>query len=607
MLTSCVESVCEKPILKIEGTPVAAMAYTTYFEERSRYEDFIEAGYRIFFVNASFTSLPINSAKTGFTPFRAGIYEDEEHPDYSEFEDAVRKILKKCPDAVIFPRVYVSMPKRWVKDHPEETVPTLKGGDREMLFSEKFREDGAALLRRFVRHVKASDYASRVGGWQLCGGQTQEWFHHNLNGCLCPNAEKYYRRWVKEKYGADGAVLPSTEVFESKNGSVLQNDENAKRYVRFSEESVAENIDFFAKTVKEEADFSQVVGLFYGYTFEHNKSVLFGSHGLGRLISSPYVDFFSSPNAYTQNRAFGIDWADMIPVDSVKHHGKMAFIECDIRTYLTMGVQESRPGVYPLDIYPVGKSSVWSGPPTPEGSREALRKCFAHQITKASAIWWFDMWGGWYADLLLMDELKRMLIIYEEEPNRFEDPLKAEAVFFADEKGYENLLSNSSALSTHFEKGRGIIGSRTSMGLTGAPYDSCMTEDAEALLDRYKAAVFPFPVPSEAGERAIALCRERKIPYLAATPDHDTLTPEEIRAFLKENRVHLYTENRDVVYAGQGYLALHSTVAGEKTLALPRPMRVVPVFGANLSAQTTDRITFFLAENATALFRVENA
>ena len=38
-----------RPVLRIDGAPVAAMAYTTYFEERSRYEDFLDAGFRIFF------------------------------------------------------------------------------------------------------------------------------------------------------------------------------------------------------------------------------------------------------------------------------------------------------------------------------------------------------------------------------------------------------------------------------------------------------------------------------------------------------------------------------------------------------------------------------
>ena len=45
------------PALFIEDSHTPAMAYTTYFEERSCCKDFADAGYRIFFVNAYFTKL----------------------------------------------------------------------------------------------------------------------------------------------------------------------------------------------------------------------------------------------------------------------------------------------------------------------------------------------------------------------------------------------------------------------------------------------------------------------------------------------------------------------------------------------------------------------
>ena len=71
----------------------------------------------------------------------------------------------------------------------------------------------------------------------------------------------------------------------------------------------------------------------------------------------------------------------MLPVDSVKLHGKLCFIECDIRTHLTRAMQYSRPGVYPEGIYTTedehGSKTVWSGPDTADLSISALRKAFA--------------------------------------------------------------------------------------------------------------------------------------------------------------------------------------------------------------------------------------
>ena len=586
-----------QPILMIDEKPACAMAYTTYFSERSCHEAFIRAGYRIFFINLSFTINPINSFETGFTPFRTGIFENPQAPDYSEFEENVRGILFLCPDAVIVPRIYISMPKWWTDLHPDDVIPTNKGGYREILFSEAFRRDACALLVRLIRHIRSADYASRIGGWQICGGQTQEWFHHDQNGSLHPNAEKPFRQWIKKTYGIENAVLPQTKDFLY-TGSAHNQNENARRYSVFCNLGVAETVELFAKTVKQQTNYEQIVGVFYGYAFESNGTVLFGTHALRRLLDSPHLDFFSSPNAYTQNRDFGIDWADMIPVDSIKHHGKICFIECDIRTYLTKSIQEARPNVYPDDIYRTKDgASVWVGPPTAELSREALRKCFAHQLTKASAIWWFDMWGGWYDDDLLMAELEAMRNIYEANRIDSKSPLSPEVVFFADERAYASLFSKSPHL-------KGIPQTRTAMGNTGVPYDSCMTEDADAILHRYKAAVFPMPIPSEAGKHAMTLCDQMGIPYLTASAGHPALSVEELKDFYQKSGVHIYTDENDVVYAGGGYLALHSAVSGKKRLFLPTPLKVSPLFGADGFSRENNCITFSLKQNATALFSI---
>ena len=596
MLKSKIETKHGKPCLYVDGQPMTAMAYTTYFPERNRYQDFIDAGYRIFFVNISFTTLPINT-KTLFTPFHFGVFENPEKDNYSEFEEYIHGILKYCPDAVIFPRIYISMPQWWVESHPNDVYMTDKGDLREVMFSEAFRRDGSEMLKSIIQHIKESEYAHRIGGWMICGGLTQEWMYRDYRGDISPAAQEPYRLWVKETYGIDHDVLPRIDEYNYV-GNPLQSSENAKRYSFFTNLAMAKSVDIFAGTIKRETNFDQVVGTFYGYVFE-TVTPMFGSYALRSIIDSPNLDFFSSPNAYTNARAFGIDWADMMPVHSIKSHGKLCFIECDIRTYLTTSIQEARRGEYPIDIYQTKNgASVWAGPPTTELSREALRKSFAHQITNASAIWWFDMWGGWYDDPILMDELCEMKKICDNDLiSDKSDVLSSDVVFFADEQGYANMMTDSPQI-------RSIKHTRTAMGNTGVPYDSCMVEDAELILQNYKAAVFPFPLPSDAGKHAMELCEKMGIPYLMATADHYELTADEIRVFLKANGIHFYTEEKDVVYVGNGYIGLHSVIGGTKRLRLPRTCTVSSVFGTELSAQVTDCIKFELKENATALFAV---
>ena len=163
MIRSEIRMSGNRPILYLDGSPATPMAYTTYFEERSDAAAFAQAGYRIFFVNLSFTSLPINNF-TGFTPFRVGAFENPDAPDFSAFETAVRAILTACPDAVIFPRIYVSMPKSWADTHPDDVVPTPKGGFREALFSDAFRRDRGETTPGSVRRRAAS---------RRCGGRSR--------------------------------------------------------------------------------------------------------------------------------------------------------------------------------------------------------------------------------------------------------------------------------------------------------------------------------------------------------------------------------------------------------------------------------------------------
>ncbi len=582
-----------RPLINIDGELHYPLAYTTYFDECGEFGEFAKSGYRMFFVNTSFTDLPINNV-SGFTPTRVGIFE-KETPDYSEFDSTVAKILDVCPEAFIFPRITVSMPRKWINENPDETVDT-PSGKRESLLSDKYLRDGAVLLKEFVDHIQNADYAHRIAGYQLCGGTTQEWMHHDLFGSFSQKSLKKFSEWMYIKYGIKNAELPQKEDFS--NGKY---NEAASRYGEFSCEMAAKTIEHFAKELKEYINNDKIVGTFYGYNAFVDNYML-GLHGLRHIISSPYIDFFSSPCCYDNNRHLGIDWGDMIPVDSVKLHQKMCFIECDIRTHLTKRMQDSRPGEYPDDILLLtdknGNKTVWSGPDTPELSLSAIRKAFIHQLTKGSGIWWFDMWGGWYHDSKIMAELEKMKSIANSAENKNSEDFPApETVLFIDETAYLNLPRHNYLNGT-------VNNIRNAMGNTGIPFDMFMIEDAEKIIHKYRVAIFTAPLPSQAGKAAVEMCKKAKIPYLHSTEKKPFFTAEELRDFLVFNGVHCYNAEGNVIYSNGGHIGIHSVKDGEVKIKLPKEYTVKPLLGTEFSEQKADEILIEMTKHNTAIFEL---
>ena len=596
MIKSHIEFINGKPFVSANGELHYPLAYTTYFEECGEFTDFINSGYRMFFINVSFTDKAINNM-TGFTPFRTGVFEND-IPDYSEFDTTVEDILNKCPDALIFPRINIAMPRKWLEENPDETVSTPKGGNREALSSDLFLRDGSELLKILVSHIRNSDYSESVAGYQLCGGITQEWMHHDLFGSFSQKGLEKFRSWAHRKYGIENAEIPSKELFTK--GIV---NDTTKLYIEFSNEMAATAVNHFAKELKDFIGNEQIVGAFYGYSaFVGNN--LYGLHGLSHIIDSPYIDFFSSPCAYDNVRQLGVDWGDMIPVDSLKIHGKLAFIECDIRTHLTRSMHESRPGECPEDAYHLtdaqGNKTVWCGPETKELSLSAIRKAFAHQLTKGSGVWWFDMWGGWYHDNTIMSEMGRMKEIADISKNKNnKDFPESEVVIFVDEKAYANIPYCNPLDRT-------VNAVRVAMGNTGIPFDLCMTEDSAKVTNRYKAAVFTAPRPSDSGINAMNLCKESGIPYITVTEEKTSFSIDELRTFLVSHSVHCFNGDDNVIYCGGGFLGIHSIRDGETTINLPKRYRVIPVFGTDKKETVTNSITINIKKHDTVIFELQN-
>ena len=554
MKTSAVRlsSAGKMPFLEIDGRPTDAAAYMTYFPENACYEDFAAAGYTLYSVCTYFTDLPINAA-TGFTPCETGVFDVEGMPDFSDFDRDVEQVLRACPNACIFPRIYISMPRWWLERYPEETIPTPTAAGREALYSQRFREDGAALLQQFIARTESMPYADHIIGYQVSGGNTQEWFYFDLRGGHHAHALPYFQAYLRRFHpGVTAEVLPELTVAD---GST---DEMTRLYYEFANYEAAQTVACMAATAKKAVGNRKLVGTFYGYSLEVF-SAGWGTHALTELLESPHIDFFCSPVSYDQYRALGMDWCDMVPAASVLYHGKLYFLEADIRTHRTVPMEQARPGCKLVVPY---APSVFRGGADARDDILHLRKALAKALTQSRSLWWFDMFGGWYHCPPVMEELTRCRRLWAQAAGG--EPFYGSRVaVFVDESLY----------SRH--PGCGVQKALCKeLALAGLPYDVYLLADFPTVAQRYKLVLLAQPdETAEMGQ------------WLAQAPSGVRcirgagMEAAALRELAAASGVRLLTDMPDIVYAGNGCVALHSLEGGVKTVRLPKcPRKVLDGF-----------------------------
>ncbi len=538
----------EKPFLEIDGRPIDAAAYMTYFPENACYEDFTAAGYTLYSVCTYFTDLPINAA-TGFTPCEIGVFDVEGMPNFSDFDRDVEQVLRACPNARIFPRIYISMPRWWVERYPEETIPTPTAVGREALYSRRFREDGAALLRQFIARTESMPYADHIIGYQVSGGNTQEWFYFDLQGGHHAHALPYFRAYLSRFHPEVTVdILPELKTVDGIT------DEMTQLYYEFANYEAAQTVAYMAAEAKKAVRNRKVVGTFYGYSLEVF-SAGWGTHALTELLENPDIDFFCSPISYDQYRALGMDWCDMVPSASVLYHGKLYFSEADIRTHRTVPMEQARPECKLVVPYAPG---VFRGGTDARDDILHLRKALAKALTQSRSLWWFDMFGGWYHCPQVMEELTRCRRLWAQAAGR-EQFYESRVAVFVDESLYTR------------RPGCGVQKVLCKeLALAGLPYDVYLSADFPMVAQRYKLVLLAQPDENAETDQWSA-----QVPSGVRCIRGVGMEAAVLRNLAADSGVRLLTDTSDIVYAGNGCVALHSLKGGVKTVHLPKCPRKV--------------------------------
>ena len=449
-------------------------------------------------------------------------------------------------------------------------------------------------MLQFIKHINQSDYRDRILGYQIACGNTEEWFHFDLNGGIGPAAERGFEAFIKQMYPDEVGDYDGLPKFKSDN-EMITDDLHHRRFLEFCSLAVADAISYFSGLVKEATNYQLIVGTFYGYGLEVYNS-LYGTHALNYLLDNENIDFFCSPNSYQFQRKAGIDWPDMTVTDSMKLHNKFYFAECDIRTSLTKWINDSREGAALEGTY---NSELWFGPKTIEDSLQLIRKTFTRQLIKGNGLWWFDMWGGWFENETIMEEMNA----YEEIATVALHDKKRESVakvaVFTDEAAYQYLNPRSQAGSI-------VSDARHELGLTAVPYDSYDLNDFESVYKNYEAIIFLSPVVRQEMQQAINLAQESQIATLSINLQTPELSVKQLRDFYKDNEIHIWCKTDDVIYVNDNFIAVHAATSGKKTLNLDRERNITQLLPQETNSFKSDQITVEMNEYETILFRLED-
>lgn len=353
--------------------------------------------------------------------------------------------------------------------------------------SKQWIKDASIALEKFIEHIENGPYANQVIGYHIAYGQLGEtclwggWREREENnrGDFGKANTRAFVKYGIEKYGSEDAMLkkwgfasvdeveaPTTAARDSKKESLRElffDDAHnlvCRDYNEFSSLANAKACEAFCKTVKDKTNGEAAAGIFYGYIYTPQSQYM--SHcGLDYVLSSPYIDFLASPNAYFRHLA-GDPSGEQGPSYSINKK-KVWLDEIDNKTHLDSRSDRAN------NIFETRTLLL----------REGVKNMSCNQ-----GFWWMDLGEGWYDMPEIMGWIKEMSDV-QNIVNKKQHKTESEILIVVDEKA---LMS----MSTSF----GLVGGlhynlHSELKLCGAPVDTLRLQDLyDTDLSQYKMIVF---------------------------------------------------------------------------------------------------------------------
>ena len=634
MVTSRVIRQGDACILEINGTPAMPYGYMTYQPEKADYAMMREKGVKLLFFPVYAGDRGINP-ESGIRPFHDGFWTGEDRYDFRAADEAFRAVIgnAKPGEVYVIPRVMLEPPLFWEKAHPAELARDCAGaGVHQCYSSEVWLADTGKALRAFCSWLKNSGYDEYTAGIHIAAGHTEEFIRPQTHPLQMTDysvcAVNAWRSWLKETYETpetlsaawgfpadfDTAPVPTPAQRIYTDGGRGDRKRQVSDYYRFHSVETARAVCRLAGEAKRALGGNRVTGAFYAYCGAEK-----GHTAVDLILNCPDVDFLASPFIYKDNRPAAGDWVTGGPVDSCALHGKLWFMECDVRTHLSRTLADSMPRAVPAGSGSYYSSPIWLGPDE-KTSVWQMKKVLGKNLSRGLSMWWFDMWGGWYRSDAYRTFHEKASAIYEKVMRDFRVTTQTAVVcqHSADETQV-SAPDRCDALKM--------------LSMTGAPlrqYEMCDLGRIDP--DRFRALVLinVYRLDAEQEKRISAWMKGGRSVIAIncpafVPPETDTVQDTDngrvfvypncqvyllgwlpgantVREALLLAGAHIYAYTGDVVYACRGMVTINAVTGGMKKLYLPRPGTLTDAFTGEKLVSSGDFTYFTMEEGETRVF-----
>lgn len=449
--------------IDINGSIYEPLSFKSFRPTARNISDFHKAGVRLFSILTSGLKCILG---VPYSPFGESWVGPGQY-DFSVIDRQIDLFVENAPEGYFALMIQLDTRQWWLNSH--ENYPNSFTHLSQMASRTDWREAAADYLQAALRHVEEK-YGERIYGYFLLCGTTTEWFSDRDYEASHPFKEEAYRLYT----GDENARIPSPEQLDLPEDVGFNHDKNVQRYRRFHAEQTTDTILYFVRKTREVTGRSKLIGLYYGYLFELAGARMWNAGHLDyeRIFLSDEIDMISSPSHYGYRGP--LDTSNfMVTYHTLDQHDKLYYLEFDHITHLAPSHIEGY-------LIPGGNSKCKNQTET----LNLMQRDFMLCASRGAALWWFDMFEGWFYSDEMMESIRQM-IETAKRLSKHELHSAAQIAVIASGEALYGVNKHSRV------NNKLLIRQLDGLARMGAPYDLYSAGDIALALDqRYRLVIF---------------------------------------------------------------------------------------------------------------------